>query len=123
MPITKTTYGAARTYTEQQLGGPVTEIETVTAASTAAAKLLSNSPDRVGLVIMNLGSTNVFVSLASNPSANLGILLAPNGGSISLTVKDDFTLCSREWYFSSASATPNVYTLEYVRVLYSGALG
>src|ERR1700758_1890196 len=107
-------YGAARQYTENELGGPITEIETVTAASTTAAQLVSNSPDRVGLVFMNLGSTNVFVSLAPNPSANLGILLAPNGGSIALTVKDDFTLCSRQWNFVSASSTPNVYTLEYV---------
>lgn len=108
------TSGALR-FTELQLGGPCTENESVPIALTSPTLLVNGNGDRVGLLMMNLGSNNAFVTIGPTPSSTSGILLAANGGFITLNVRDDFTLCTRNWYGIANSSGVQIYVLEIVR--------
>lgn len=108
--------GAALDYTVAQLGGPVLEQESNPSISTSPVQVVPNNADRVGLVVVNLGAGNVFMSLGNTPSVSVGIFLGANGGSTSLTVRDDFTLPSRQWTAICPAGGPSVLeVIEYIR--------
>lgn len=107
--------GAAAQFTAAQLGGPTSEKETVVATGATPVTACGNDPDRVGLVIINLGANTVYAALAGNPSASLGIILNSNGGSLTLNVRDDYSLSTREWSVSSPAGASSVYVLELRR--------
>jgi hypothetical protein len=106
---------AALLFTEQELGGPCLENESNPTIDTTATTVINGSGDRVGLVMINLGSNNVYVAISSNVSPTNGILLAANGGLLTMTVRDDFTLPSRNWWGIAQGGTSSLYVLEIVR--------
>lgn len=116
MPSIKIATGAARQYTEDQLGGPCNEAESFPTATTAITTLVHGNGDRVGLIFMNLGANPVNVGLTSAAGPNNGILLSANGGVLGMSVRDDFTLPSREWFVLATGGNSQMYVLELVRV-------
>lgn len=112
----KVAVGAALQYAQQVLGGPIVENETVVSVPNSVTVLAKGNGDRVALVVVNLGATDVLIGISSDVSANKGILLSANGGNVALTVVYDFTLVSRQWNAIGSSAGPvNVYVLEMSR--------
>ena len=107
--------GAALQWASEELGGPLVENETNLATSVNAAVAIEGNGDRVGLVFVNNGASDIVIGLQPNISATVGIRLVANGGAISMNVRDDFTLPSRRWYVLSVSGTPQLYVLELVR--------
>lgn len=107
--------GAALEFTQEELGGPCTENESFPVCQTTSTSLVNGNGDRVGLIIINLGANTVNVSVSSSVTANTGITLPPAGGSISMTVRDDFTLPSRNWWGIATGGTSQVYVLEIAR--------
>lgn len=107
--------GAALQYAELQLGGPLVENDTNPTCGTSATVLIDGSGDRVGLVIVNLGANNVYISTDSNVSTTNGILLSANGGNISMDVVRDFTFPSRRWWGIASGGTSACFVLELVR--------
>jgi hypothetical protein len=109
--------GAALEFVEQLLGGPVTQLESAPTVNATVKQLLNNNGDRVGLLLVNLGSFNVNVGPTAAIAGASGIPLVASGGFLSLNVRDDFTFASREWYAGQGNAGGSViYILEYVRV-------
>ena len=107
--------GAARQYTEDQLGGPCVENESTPLATTTSSVAIDGNGDRVGLLIINIGAQIVYIALGPNVSAANGIQLAAGGGVASFNVRDDFTLPTRRWYMLSGAATSQMYVLEINR--------
>jgi hypothetical protein len=107
--------GAALQWAEQDLGGPLVENESNIATSVVASVAIQGNGDRVGLVFVNNGSSDLLIGLQPNISATVGIRLVANGGAISMNVRDDFTLPSRQWYVIAVSGTPQLYVLELSR--------
>src|SRR4051794_25211153 len=104
--------GAALKYWRDIFGGTAVENENTVSVSTTVTNAINGNGDRLGLLIMNLGSANVFVGISSGISANFGTLLGANGGFISLNVRDDFTLQTRNWSAICPSGGPSIiYTL------------
>lgn len=115
---TRPKYGAALEYTIQALGGLLQEIETVTACTANVYnKLVNGNGDRVAIVIVNTGANDVFVGFSSAVSSSQGIRLGANGGALTLTVSEDYTLCTREIGAICSAGPNNVYTLEYNRLV------
>jgi len=110
-----TTFGAALEITQILLGGPVVEVESNPTITTSVGTAVEGNGDRVALVIVNQGANDVFIALNSGVSSSNGIRLTANGGSVALSVRDDFTLSSRKWYAVTAAATSAIYVLEYWR--------
>ena len=68
--------------------GSGTPLPPATASVTAAdSVVLASNPDRKGLVVVNIGSTNVFFGCGAPAIMNGGIVLLPNG----TWVMDTFT--------------------------------
>jgi hypothetical protein len=108
--------GAARAYAEKIFGGPLTEQETNPTCGISATVLIDGNGDRVGLVIVNQGANNVFISTGPAPSTTNGILLSSSGGSVTMDVTKDFTLPTRRWYGIANGGTSAMYVLEILRV-------
>jgi hypothetical protein len=114
-PVTYST-SAALLFTEQELGGPCVEVESYYTITSASQNVIAQgNGDRVGLLIMNLGSNSLYVGLNGIISSTTGIALLGSGASISLTVRDDFTLPSRQWSATSVGGSSFIYVLEIIR--------
>lgn len=108
--------GAALAWAKKEFGGNVIAQDSVVVVPTAAAQILAGNPDRVGLLFMNIGSVAVNVGLTAAVGGNNGILLVSGGGSVTMNVRDDFTLQSFAWFGSSGGGgNVNVYVIEVNR--------
>lgn len=113
--MTVRTTGAARWWTENQFGGPTRENETNPNIQTTATIVVKNNPDRVGLIIVNLGANDVYIALNNGVSSTNGIKLPASGGNVTMTVRDDFTLPAREWDGIGNGGASLVYVLEEIQ--------
>lgn len=107
--------GAALEFTESDLGGPIVENESFVATSAIVGVAIEGNGDRVALVMVNEGTTDVLIGTRPDISAVQGIRLTANGGGVTLSVRTDYTLCARRWYVISVSGTPTLYVLELTR--------
>lgn len=105
---------AALLFTEEELGGPCFEQDSIVNPNVTPIVIVPNNGDRVGLLIFNTGASDLTISLDGNVSNSNGIILPANGGSLSLNVRDDFTLAARQWW-GVAPQGITVYILEIIR--------
>lgn len=68
------------------------------AVGVSSTKLCNNNPRRFGLILVNQGAGNVYVDFGQAPALNQGILLGPNGGSITLAALEDGELTGYDAY-------------------------
>ncbi len=103
----------ARDLIEKEYGVHTTETEDplIAAAGAVAARLLSNNPRRIGFVLINLSVNPIYLSLTAAVAATRGIYLAPNGGFVTMNLRDDFTLPTREWWVIAPAGASNLYCL------------
>lgn len=108
--------GAALQFWRDQFGGVAVENEATVSIGAAVASVINGNGDRLGLLIMNLGTNNTFVGVSSLVSSSFGILLGANGGFLSMNVRDDFTMQTRQWFAVTPSGgSSTLYTLELTR--------
>ena len=113
------TFGAAYEYTVKTLGGPVLESDSIVSVANSRIIAVEGNGERVGLIFVNLGATNIFVNFDPAISTTNGIQLAPNGGNVTMTVVFDFTLQTRRWYAIADAVGPgNLLVIEYSRFKY-----
>ena len=102
--LLQTHYGIKTSY---RINPETTQVEDT------ATKVFSYNPNRVGLVLLNTGDANIFLSPQKTVSPGSGILLVPGGGSITLTWDRDFELVSSEFFaIASATESSTVYAIE-----------
>lgn len=106
---------AALLFTEQELGGPVYEQETINVVGGTAAQVIQGNGERVGLLMINLTANDIYISLNGGVTAFNGIYLPPLGGLFACNVRDDFTLCTRAWFAVGSVGGLNLFTLEIIR--------
>lgn len=117
MSKSQPSFGAALQYAIEQFGGPVSEAEAIVPVSGGVVPLILGNGDRLGILFINVGNADVYVSFT--PSilfAGGGIYLPAAGGLVSMIVRDDLTLPSRAWYATNVTGASSVYTLEYFRI-------
>lgn len=115
--------GAALEYLRQKFGGVFAELESAPSMAVATSSAVGNNPDRLGLLIMNLGSSSVTLGLKQPLVNGAGVIIAANGGAMSLNVDEDFTLVTREWFGNVSAGTSALYVLEIVRPISMAQLG
>ena len=108
-------YGAAAQVAAAKFGGPVNEIEAEHTVTTTETTLLNPDPERVALLVVNLGSNDVYLGYRPGTSAGKGIWLAPNGGSVTFDAETDGVLTARQVYAIAIGASSTVFTLEVRR--------
>ena len=114
-PPTVRTTGAARYWAEKFLGGPTREQESNPQVNTTLTTIVGNNPDRVGLVIVNNSTLEVFAGFSSSVvGINSGIPLQAGGGAITLNLTDDMTWITREWVGVCPGGFAVLYVLELI---------
>lgn len=108
--------GAVGRYLMERLGGPVEARTTVTTAALLQNVVLNNF-ERVGLLIINLGANDMYLSPVRAPGVDRGILVRASGGLVSFGVRDDFVMPALQWYANNAVfAAGDVLVIEMIRV-------
>ena len=70
----------------------------VTSLTGNVDKVLSNNPNRLAWIIINLGSNSAYGSWLRYPSSTKGFLLSALGGTASVMWNEDFELVGSEVY-------------------------
>ena len=109
-------FAANLTWVQKELGWLVNEVESfpTVAQTPGVTQLLPQNGDRVGLFMMNGTADTIYVSINSGVSSIQGIALNPNGGSVTLKIRDDFTLITRAWWGVSYGGPGSLYILELI---------
>lgn len=104
--------GAARWFSEKDLQGPTRLNQSSLLVQNTSTQIVQASPDRVGLIIVNGGAFDIFVTPDFVGAPNAGIRLSANGGNVTMTVRDDYTACAAAWIGISAGGAVLTYFLE-----------
>lgn len=104
--------GAAQSFIEGEFGGPTEDLEGEVSILTTVTKIVSNDPDALSLTMINLGSFDVYLMFDDQVSITRGIFLPAGGGSVSMNVRDDQALPTRNWY---GVGNGGASTLFYIR--------
>lgn len=86
----------------------------VSQCAITVTKLISHNPNRLGLLIVNAGANNIYVSPHNTVAVGAGIVLVANGGSISFTWDRDFEFVTNEFYGIANGGVSNVEVIEIV---------
>lgn len=81
---------------------------------TTLTRIVGHNPNRLSLIIVNLGANNVYISFDRDVSTTKGILITPNGGSFVLSYDVDFNLCGFEIWGIATGGACNIYTAEVI---------
>lgn len=108
--------GAALDWLHHEYGeGYLEEVELAPNTAAAPALVVPGDPDSLSLTMVNMGVFDIFLTLIQNATAGTGIRLGANGGSVSITVRDDATLPTRAWYGASPGGASTLYTLRLTK--------
>jgi len=72
---------------------------------------------RVGIMFVNVGAFQVFIvpnSGGNPPSANIGIKVEPNGGSLVVTWEEDGEITAWEWLATANGGTTIMFVVETI---------
>ena len=83
---------------------------------TSATKLVNNDPKRIGLTIVNLSASDMYVAPDNLASSSRGIFVGAYGGNMSLVWNEDFGLLGNEWWAVAGSASSDVYVVEVLLI-------
>jgi hypothetical protein len=75
-------------------------------------QILNSNPKRVGFVILNLSDDEVYISPDQRAADNRGIELKANGGSVTMSWKEDFNLVNLPWYGIAANDNDDIFVIE-----------
>jgi len=82
--------------------------------NTSPVRVLSNNPNRLSWVIVNLSGSDIWLGFDREVSSTKGLFLASGGSAIATDWRDDFELVGYEvWAIASADNSP-IYVLEVV---------
>ena len=74
---------------------------------------LGANPKRLGHVIVNMGVNSCWVAPRDTVADDYGIVLVPNGGSVSKIWDEDFEMVTLPWYVISVAAPgTNIFVME-----------
>lgn len=106
---------AALAFVAKEYPGQYEETDQGVTVGTNPTVILQSNPERMSLGIINIGSSDVYISPNSNVTNAKGILLLAGGGSFTCNVRDDLTLPTLQWWCVSTAAGGQVYTVEIDR--------
>jgi len=113
--------GQATEILKREYGGLIQEREAEFVTGAGFQQALQNDPDAVAVTFVNFGAFDIFLALRQTAPASSGVRLVPNGGSVSLTLRDDLTLPAHEWFAASPGGASSLYSLRLrVEVLAGG---
>ncbi|NIQ91313.1 MAG: hypothetical protein GWN93_20815 [Deltaproteobacteria bacterium] len=90
------------------------QVPLVQTVGTSVVRVLPNNPNRLAFVIVNLSSNNVYVAWDLAVSTTRGVLLTPNGGSLTVVYEEDFETACWELFAIADGAASSIFVPEVV---------
>ena len=106
--------GAAGEWIQREIGGIAEGFNDQVILPQGDTVVLPADGERIWFTLVNLGTTAVFIHFGFLANRFAGIQLAPNGGSYSANIRDDFIIPSQQIRAQSNTAGVALY-LAYVR--------
>lgn len=85
--------------------------------TSTSTKLVDNNFERLALYIINTSIYEASVSPEENTTNARKIIIAGNGGMLSLTARDDLILVGENWSGLISAGSGDIYVIELVRYL------
>ena len=108
-------YGAVEKALQVRFGGLCSYRKRAVAVGVAQVVAAPNDPERMALLFVNLGATQIYVAPGIGVTALAGIRLGPNGGGVSLDTYEDAVLPAVEWFAIGDLAGGTLWILETFR--------
>jgi hypothetical protein len=105
--------GKAAELSRQLLGAETRSVLSSKSVDTSAIQIVENNPDRVELVLFNIGAGNLYLGHDSTVTTSNGMFLGSGGSAMMMTVREDGELPSEEWW-GVADASTTVVILEVI---------
>ena len=103
--------GAAANFIARKYGGRIEESVSVESIGTTAEAVVSNDPERLFLLLVNLSSNLMYIGFDAQVGADRGIFLAANGGSYEVDLEADMVIPTFAHYVVSAGAASDLYVV------------
>lgn len=107
--------GSVELALEQQLFGRFTTVERITTVTDSSIRVLSNSPERIGWVIVNTGTQRLTFRLNPGVVSGEGFTLVNNGDTCSVTYLEDGQFPTHEINMIAAAAGGECFITEFIR--------
>lgn len=98
-------------YIEKEFGVKTRSFEdpVTSTVATTVTQILKNNPDRFTYTIVNLTAYAVYVAFDRQVSTSRGILITANGGSLTISAKEDGELVGYEVFAISNSSASTIF--------------
>lgn len=107
--------GATAAIIEAEVKGRFNVIERTVTVGVALTEIFGGNPERVGWLVVNLGTNLVRVGWRQDITGTNGLPLANSGGSLAVNVRDDFILPIFPLHGITALGNSDVRIIEIVR--------
>jgi hypothetical protein len=104
-------HGPVVAWLQKEFGGAFQELETFPATAVGNTSVVGNDPNSAALLFVNIGAQDVILKLRQDLPVATGIRLGANGGGTVMTIRDDMTLPTREWFAASPGGASQLYIL------------
>lgn len=108
--------GAVEEILGQEVGGRFAVEEFLAPVSTTVAEILRNDPERVGWLLVNTGLVELEIAWLRPATAPSAIFIPPNGGSLTVNVREDFVLPTHSLLGRVAAGTTTAFVTIIRRV-------
>lgn len=107
--------GAARRFSVERFGGSLRILEAFVDIDTETVVAVQQDPDRVALLVTNVGTTQLTFRFRSPVLTGEGILLLGNGDSLGLNVENDGDTVAWRLFGISDAINGRIHVVETVR--------
>lgn len=87
---------------------------TDTCPTSTAGRIVKGNPNRVGLLVVNLGDNNIVIAPDNDVALDKGILIGANGGKVYFRWDVDFDMCASTFWGIADTTDSKIYVLEVV---------
>lgn len=99
---------AADEYLRQEFGGLFEPAKVLRTTGATAVSVSGRNPECTAVIFVNTGANTVYLWTDNTVAAGNGIMLAANGGFLSLTTRDDMMLPTEDWWAISPAGASTV---------------
>lgn len=96
----------------ERFGGRLAKDQRTVTLDTDGVTVAPHDHDRVSLVIINVSTSVIWLSLEQPPVAGVGIRIASGGGALLLDVEEDPLLVGTNWYGVVPSGSHDIVVIE-----------
>lgn len=88
----------------------------VSSIETVKHRIVKSNHDRIGLVVVNNGASNVRILNSNAVTIENGLYVGPSGGTVTFDWYKDMSLISEEWWGIASGAASAVTIIELIGI-------